>query len=76
MFIRFISLIFIGFIFCPSNSVANDCLVCNFKYSKKSSQAGSQDPCMDLFGAACLNKDGSLKYKGIGEDISNKLGKL
>ena len=43
------------------------CLVCNFSYSSQSSQSGQSDPCDDLFGAACLNKDGTPKYKGAYE---------
>lgn len=51
------------FIFTPKIYAAEPCYICNFPISELAKKPGKADACEDLFGASCLNPDGSTKNK-------------
>lgn len=49
------------------------CLACQFKTPNESKTVGHAEACDDLFGAACMDKKGGLKYEGAQAKLVSEL---
>ena len=52
---------------------AERCLLCDFEFPDPPKNASTIDPCEDLFGAACLDKEGTNMYAGTIDGFEDQM---